>query len=478
MINRRINYLELNWRMLVSWGIIAGLIVASMLVSPFAAMGRLPFRQIVMLYLGICSVIVLIRFPNLGLIFLIIASMIVPFNLNMGSNSSINVSMLLVVLLVGLWILDMLVKQRKITLLSSKTIMPGIIFCAVAVISFGFGQLGWFHARGAPLPTQIAQLSLFILSIAGFLLVAHQLKDIRNLEWMVWIFIAIGGLSVAARMIPALGGMMMPLFQRGVFDSLFWTWLISLSYSQLLINRQLKLIWKGLLLALLLAALYLNVVVHMDWSSGWVPGIAAIGLITWFGAPQLRRQVVLVLLVAAAFKYESIISIIMVGDNEYSLMTRFEAWRVLGEVIRANPLFGVGPANYYWFSALFPILGYYVPFNSHNNYVDILAQMGLVGLVVFIWFTVELGRVGMRLRQAIPEGFPRAYVYACIGGLGGMVVAGMLGDWLIPFVYNVGLAGFRASILGWMFLGGLIAMENMYLNKDSDSANHDLAITE
>jgi hypothetical protein len=58
MINRRINYLELNWRMLVSWGIIAGLIVASMLVSPFAAMGRLPFRQIVMLYLGICSVIV------------------------------------------------------------------------------------------------------------------------------------------------------------------------------------------------------------------------------------------------------------------------------------------------------------------------------------------------------------------------------------------------------------------------------------
>jgi hypothetical protein len=36
-----------------------------------------------------------------------------------------------------------------------------------------------------------------------------------------------------------------------------------------------------------------------------------------------------------------------------------------------------------------------------------------------------------------------------------------LGDWVLPFVYNVGLAGFRSSMIGWIFLGGLVALETM-----------------
>jgi hypothetical protein len=31
----------------------------------------------------------------------------------------------------------------------------------------------------------------------------------------------------------------------------------------------------------------------------------------------------------------------------------------------------------------------------------------------------------------------------------------------LPFVYNIGLAGFRASVLGWLFLGGLVSLEQM-----------------
>ena len=55
-------------------------------------------------------------------------------------------------------------------------------------------------------------------------------------------------------------------------------------------------------------------------------------------------------------------------------------------------------------------------------------------------------------------GFSNAYVVGAMGGLVGMLIAGMLGDWVIPFVYNVGLKGFRASVLGWIFLGGLVIL--------------------
>jgi hypothetical protein len=130
----------------------------------------------------------------------------------------------------------------------------------------------------------------------------------------------------------------------------------------------------------------------------------------------------------------------------------------------------LGFANYYWYTPLFPIRGYAVSFNSHNNYVDIVAQTGLLGLVFFLWFLWEVGRLGWRLRNGVPAGFAQAYVYGSLGGLAGMVVVGMLGDWVLPFFYNVGLNGFRSSMLGWLFLGGLVSLEQMVITQKLSAA--------
>jgi O-antigen ligase len=131
----------------------------------------------------------------------------------------------------------------------------------------------------------------------------------------------------------------------------------------------------------------------------------------------------------------------------------------MGQIIKISPVLGLGFANYYWYTPLFPIRGYAVSFNSHNNYVDIGAQMGLVGLVCFLWILWEVGWLGWQLRKQVTSGFAQAYVYGALGGLAAMIVAGMLGDWILPFFYNVGLNGFRTSMLGWLFLGGLVSLE-------------------
>jgi hypothetical protein len=51
-----------------------------------------------------------------------------------------------------------------------------------------------------------------------------------------------------------------------------------------------------------------------------------------------------------------------------------------------------------------------------------------------------------------------------------MVVVGMFGDWVLPFFYNIGLNGFRASMLGWLFLGGLVSIEQMVKTQKSSAA--------
>ena len=67
----------------------------------------------------------------------------------------------------------------------------------------------------------------------------------------------------------------------------------------------------------------------------------------------------------------------------------------------------------------------------------------------------------------VPEGFAKAYVVGALGGLVGMLVAGGLVDWILPFVYNIGFTGFRASILPWIFLGGLISIEQIYFGNSA-----------
>ena len=45
------------------------------------------------------------------------------------------------------------------------------------------------------------------------------------------------------------------------------------------------------------------------------------------------------------------LALLMSGDNEYSTTTRLEAWGILAEIVRSsNPLLGLGPANYYWYT--------------------------------------------------------------------------------------------------------------------------------
>jgi hypothetical protein len=42
-------------------------------------------------------------------------------------------------------------------------------------------------------------------------------------------------------------------------------------------------------------------------------------------------------------------------------------------------------------------------------------------------------------------------------------MASFLVDWVLPFTYNIGLNGVRASVLPWIFFGGLLSIEQIFL---------------
>ena len=409
---------------------------------------------VLFLPVGISLALALLRWPSLGLIIASIGGMIVPF---LGP-SGLNVTMLLIAFLLGLWLLDMVVRQHEIRLLSSRAIWSLFAFVVAAVLSFGIGQLPWFtFASDAPLGAQLGGLSLVLLSAGTFLLVAHQMHDLIWLSRMTWVFLAFGALYVFIRsVLPEFGLSTRRLLQP--VGSLFFTWLVVMAFSQALLNQELHKGWRFALGALVAGCMYILFILKFADKSGWLP--AAISLAAVIGFKSWRTGLMLVPIAGLAAWY---LAPDVLATDDYSIATRFDAWKIMAEIIKTSPIWGLGFANYYWYTPLFPIRGYAVSFNSHNNYVDIIAQTGLIGLICFLWFLWQAGKLGWELRDRVPNGFARAYVYGALGGLVGTAIAGMLGDWVLPFFYNIGLQGFRTSVLTWLFLGGLVSLEQMVI---------------
>lgn len=435
-------------RLLITLGVILLSVVLPLQTSP---------RQL-MLLLGLIpatiATLIFIRWPPVGLVGLV-GALVIPYS----GPSGLNMTMLLTGLLLGLWLLDMMVLRRDIYLVASRPVGPLLALVFVAVLAFGVGQLPWFlHARHAPLGAQLGGLALFILSAGAFLLVAHQIRELRWLEWMTWLLILLGGMAIVGSMLPGLNRLTAVLFSSGATGSMLWTWFIALAFSQVLLNRHLAPRWRWGLGLLVSVALYQLTIRGWDWKSGYVPPLISIVVIIGIRSWRLG----LLFALGGLFLVPEIVSSLIETD-QYSYGTRLDAWLIVLEIATANPILGLGPANYSWYTPLFSLRGYFIQFNSHSQYIDLIAQTGVLGLVCYLWIFGSVGRLGWSLRERVPEGFTRAYVYGALGGLVGTLAAGVLGDWVIPYFYNITLMGFQSSVLPWLFLGGLVALEQIAL---------------
>ena len=411
----------------------------------------------------------LVRAPAAGPMLLLIVAVLMPMEVSVGS-TTIGACVPLTIALCGASLLRRALSSKPIGVDISPVAVAVVVFMGVAVLAFVAGQYPWFTAAPAPLEAQLGGLALFLMSGGLFIVVGYDIRSLVHLERLTWLFVGAGGCAVVLGMLPAPVSSYIDLVLKSdSLGSIFWTWFVAVGVSQGLCNRQLSTMKRAGLLAISGLALARGLLLAFSWASGWLPPLVALGTIVLFRFPRLTTTASALAIAPALFLRGPLMSHVMAGEN-YSLMTRTQAFRVLWEVIQRDPWIGFGPANYYHYTLLYPILGWYVRFSSHNNYLDLIAQTGVVGLLAFIWFVFEVIRLTARLLRRRPAGFAQAYLVGVLGGLAGSLVSGLLADWIIPFVYNIGLRGFRSSLLLWLFLGGVLALRNMTMSAVSTSA--------
>jgi hypothetical protein len=417
---------------------------------------------------GAGAVLLLLR-PWLGLPLLVVAAIVVPIRFYTGTEVTLNPATLLIPALALLWLVDG-VLHRRLALTLSRANRPLGLFLLAGLMSLLIGNALWDPAvpRSPNLVlVQLSQWAIFVLAAAAFWLSAALLRDERRVGVLTVSLLVLAGLLAIVRVLP--GGLgLIGRYTTGAVDRApYWAVLAAVAGGQLLFNDKLTRGQRSALGAIALAIVAYAFFLERQTASNWLGVAAALATLLWLRIEKWRTLVLVLALVALVIAFPLVYQFAG-GEDEWeesggSRLTLIG--RVL-EVAMRNPITGIGPASYRAYANVKPLQygrAFWVnpQINSHNNYVDLFAHVGLLGLGLFCWFAWELWRMGLRLVDRPISGFLRGYVSAGLATLVAALVLMAFADWILPFVYNIGFPGFQASLLVWVVLGGLVAVEQM-----------------
>lgn len=433
-------------------------------------LGRIPSLTFVMAALAFTAGLVLLRDPRLGLLALIVVALAVPVSIWTGTEVRLNLAALAVPALFGVWLLGTALRGR-ISVPVSPVNLPLLLFLLAGLLSLGIGVVTWdplIPRRPSFLLVQLAQWAIFAFSAMAFWLTAILARDVRWLQRMTMAFLLLGGALALLRIVPLLRPIVAQITTGAVDRAPFWLLLTALAGGQFLFNRMLRLWQRAFVGGILALALYYSFVLEREGASTWIGVAVVLVVLGWLRFPRLRTTMVAATLIFGVLGLLfPVLWNFAGGDDEWIVSggSRYVLIERVVNVTLRNPITGLGPAAYRLYANAEPLLygrAFWVApqVNSHNNYVDLFAHGGILGLLLFGWFAVEYSLVGVRLYQRHWSGFAGGYVASMLAAGAGALTIMLLADWILPFVYNIGFQGFQASVLVWVFLGGLVTLQH------------------
>ena len=444
------------------------IVVAIVLALAFLIGMSVSWFWLVLLFASL-GVLILLRKPALGLAVLIVAPLAVPFDVKTGTEVMLNVTVLLIPFVTALWLLDS-IRSGQVRLAFSLVNRPLTLFLLASLLSLIIGRATWdalIPISGNFLLVQLAQWAVFALSALAFWMTANLVHTQQTLWRFTALFLLLAGGLATLRLLPGINVYANRITTVAFIRAPLWELMAALSGGQLLWNQGLSRFWRIFLAMVVAVGFYYGFFINRESSSTWVGIGAALGTLVWLRWPRLRWGIVVLFFVMVIFNVLFPALWQFAGGDEAWVLTGGSRLALIERVVNVtmrNPVTGLGPAAYRPYANATPLLYeniYWLSpsINSHNNYVDLFAHGGLLGLALFFWFVWEIARLGLRLRQRFTVGFAAGYLNGVLAAGVSALVLMAFADWILPFVYNIGFPGFQASVLIWLFLGGLVALD-------------------
>jgi O-antigen ligase len=448
-----------RWRHLVFWLMLSAMLVAVIVASVVAGLqiaNGSGIRQMLPLALPIAVLLIIFtcKYFQMAVLALPLAALAVPFDLSTGTESRVPASMALALLLLLIWCASMSLRGWKLA--PSPLNRPLIVFGVICSVSLLWGiawrEPGVIDWSGHFVFVQIAALLAILLSLAAALLIGNFVATPRQLKYVMGLFIAVCCLMLIIRIF----SITQPFL---TIRGLWALWLVAPAYALLIAQPGVRWYWRALLLLVVVVAFGQVLIEDALWVSGWMPGVIALFTITFLRS----RRAFVALVIAAVLVYQtppvrSFFQTVGQENIDEGALERLSIWEQNWRVVQGHWLFGTGPAGY----AIYYMTYYQEDARStHNNYLDILAQFGFVGMLAWLWLAAASVWEGWQLIQRAPPGFLRTLTITACGGWVGAMGSMMFGDWVLPFAYNQTISGFKYTVYSWIFLGTLISIRQL-----------------
>jgi len=393
--------------------------------------------------------------PEIGFVALIMCAAMVRVAISTGTGTPIVASLIVACLLIGGWIVHRLLGRKRLILLPRSIGIPATMLVGATLFSIFWGRVSLdpriVYTQGF-LIVQVAAASLTVVSVGLLFAGADLLRERRIRTIICGVIVAVGIIALPYRAM----GAGVPFVNTA---GLFGIWFVAICWAHALVNDRLPDIVRVCSGALAIGWLVMAMTKEQSWVSGWVPPLIALLAVTVAARPRLGFLFVLLGIVGGAF-YNSLFYSMLVTqqqrdgslDGEFG---RLQLWQRNLEVVSDHLLFGTGPAGY----ALYYLT--FVPdhaMSTHSNYVDVLAQSGVFGLIGLVSLLGCLWLLGRDVLRRTWHAVDRATTAAIVGGIPAVAASLWLGDWLIPFVYNQTLAGFDHAVYSWLMFAMLCGL--------------------
>ncbi len=164
--------------------------------------------------------------------------------------------------------------------------------------------------------------------------------------------------------------------------------------------------------------------------SDWIVagGLMVIFVISLFAIPTLRGRA------------ESIFDL---KANQ----TRINLWETSMKINADFRFIGIGEDNFDYYFEKYKVPGYYdTTAHPHNDYLNVLVNAGIPGLIFFVWMWISVLRSGILTWRRAKDDIVRTAALGGVLSLFGLMVSALFQDYYGSFI----------NCLGWWFVVGLV----------------------
>jgi len=145
-----------------------------------------------------------------------------------------------------------------------------------------------------------------------------------------------------------------------------------------------------------------------------------------------------------------------------SLKRRIAIWKFTGMMIKDHPILGSGLGTFKYNSLNYQakffdqeenrrLYPYGIADKVHNEYLQLGAEIGILGLGIFLWLIISYFRCGLRILKKLKDKYKQGIV---IGLMGGIVAV------LIDAIFGFPLHLPATIVLFWLFIGLIVSLNH------------------